>query len=192
MAGKGVSGAGIAAVAGGSILLWSAISGRKASNVLRELLGGKQPSKTQELPISQTSYTDTGTATDTTGATGGTGFGGKGTPGGISNSDWTLAKTYGHLYGVDPLILVAIGFEETDWGRTGLGKQGLILGVGAYDSGPTFKWKGLNAQLSEGAKLLSQHGVHTIQDVMQGKADFWTPDAGWRNGVVTLYNQMKQ
>lgn len=54
MAGKGgISGLGIATLAGGSILLWSAIKGRSWSAVLRELIAGNQPSTaTQENPIS--------------------------------------------------------------------------------------------------------------------------------------------
>lgn len=190
MTGKqGVSGSGIAALTGGSLLLWAAIKGRSWSNVLRELLSGKQPTTSQENPINLTGFSDSpasssGTATNT--------FTGKGTPGNIPNKDWALVKTYGALYGIDPLVLVAIGFHETHWGTLGLGKQGLILGVGAYDSGASYKWRGLNAQLSQGAKILAQHGVHTIQDIMSGKASFWATDPQWKAGVVSWYNQLKK
>jgi len=48
----GISGSGIALLAGGSILLWSALKGRKVTGVLRELIGGEQPKTTNEYPIS--------------------------------------------------------------------------------------------------------------------------------------------
>lgn len=51
MAGKGISGTGMTALAGGSLLLWSAIKGRAWSQVLRELIAGNQPGDTSEYPI---------------------------------------------------------------------------------------------------------------------------------------------
>jgi len=55
----GISGSGIALLAGGSILLWSALKGRKITGVLRELIGGTQPSNTNEYPITGTTPTGT-------------------------------------------------------------------------------------------------------------------------------------
>ena len=52
----GISGSGIALMAGGSILLWSALKGRKMTGVLRELIGGKQPTDTNELPINSETF----------------------------------------------------------------------------------------------------------------------------------------
>lgn len=49
--GNGISGVGLAAVTGGSILLWSAIKGRQWSAVLRELIEGNQPNPTPDYPI---------------------------------------------------------------------------------------------------------------------------------------------
>lgn len=186
MAGKdGISGVGIAVLAGGSILLWAGIKGTKWTTILRDLVAGNQPSATTDYPIGQ----------DIPGGSSGTGTGntftGVGTPGGISKTDWTLVQTYGKLYGVDPLLLVAIGFQETHWGTLGAGRQGLILGVGAFDSGTSYKWKGLNAQLSQGAKILAQHGVHNINDVMAGKAAFWATEPSWESGVKMWYDKLK-
>lgn len=113
-------------------------------------------------------------------------------PGGIPDKDWAMVKAYGARYNVDPLLLVAIGFQETNWGKTGLGTRGLILGVGAYDSGPTFKWAGLDKQLDQGGKILAQHGVHTVADVQAGKAAFWTKSAGWKEGVVANYARLQK
>lgn len=111
-------------------------------------------------------------------------------PGGIPDADWKKAQSYGKKHGVDPLLLVAIGIHETRWGKAGLGRQGLILGVGAYDSGPSMKWKGLDAQLNQGAKMLAQRGVRTVNDVAQGKAKFWATDPNWSAAVVKTYKQI--
>jgi hypothetical protein len=111
-------------------------------------------------------------------------------PGGIPDADWTKAKAYGAKYGVDPLLLVAIGFQETNWGKAGLGTKGLILGVGAYDSGATMKYAGLDKQLDQGAKILKQHGVTTIDDVRAGRARFWATDPQWASGVSANYNKL--
>lgn len=51
MSGKGISGVGIAALAGGSVLLWSAIKGRKWSEVVRELIAGAPPGTDPDYPI---------------------------------------------------------------------------------------------------------------------------------------------
>ncbi len=113
------------------------------------------------------------------------------TPGGIPAADWQLAQKWGHTYGVDPLLLVAIGLHETDWGKLGDGRKGNILGVGSYDSGSTYKWAGADAQLHEGAKILAAHGVHTIADVIAGKARWWATDPNWAKGVASWYNKIK-
>lgn len=113
-------------------------------------------------------------------------------PGGISDADWGKAKFIGAKYNVDPLLLVAIGFHETNWGKAGLGTKGLILGVGAYDSGPVYTWAGLEKQLDQGAKILSEHDVRSIDDVKAGKAAFWTATAGWKEGVTAQYDRLKK
>ena len=64
----GISGSGIALLAGGSIMLWSAIKGRKMTGVLKELIGGTQPTTTNEYPINAQTP---GTAVSGVPATGG-------------------------------------------------------------------------------------------------------------------------
>lgn len=47
----GISGTGLAALGVGSILLWSAVKGRKWSEVLRELMSGEAPGTGTDYPI---------------------------------------------------------------------------------------------------------------------------------------------
>src|SRR5207247_156570 len=61
-----ISGTGLAALAGGSLLLWSSLAGRKWSEVLRELLKGSQPGTGVDYPI-----TAAAASTATSGTSGG-------------------------------------------------------------------------------------------------------------------------
>lgn len=112
------------------------------------------------------------------------------TPGGIPVADWILAQKWGAQFGVDPLLLVAIGFHETEWGKLGDGRNGNILGVGSFDTGSVHTWSGADAQLHEGAKILAAHGVHTIADVRAGKARWWATDPAWKDGVSTWFDKI--
>lgn len=117
-------------------------------------------------------------------------------PGGIPPGDWALAQKWGQSYGVDPLLLVAIGMHETGWGTLGDGRpppqgHGNVLGVGSFDAGSVSTWSGLEAQLREGAKILADHGVHSIDDVRAGKARWWATDPEWAKGVSDAYDKIK-
>lgn len=113
------------------------------------------------------------------------------TPGGIPAADWATAQKWGKAYGVDPVLLVAIGFHETKWGKLGDGRNGNILGVGSFDSGSSYKWAGVDNQLHEGAKILAAHHVHTIADVRAGLARWWATDPAWAQGVSGWYDKIK-
>jgi hypothetical protein len=115
---------------------------------------------------------------------------GKGRPKGISDEDWTLVQKYAKKYNLDPLILVAIGMHETKWGQLGDGRNGNVLGVGSYDSGSSYQWAGLENQLDKGGALLSRWGVHTIGDIMAGKASRWATDPGWEAGIARQYSAL--
>lgn len=111
-------------------------------------------------------------------------------PGGIPDADWRVCQLYGQLYGIDPLIFVAIGLHETGWGQLGDGRRGNILGYGSFDSGSTYQWAGVNAQVQGAGKTLQKHGVRTIADIAGGKADWYATDPQWKNGVVAQYNKI--
>lgn len=62
---KGISGIGLTTLFGGSLLLWSAIKGRKWTGVLRELIAGEEPKATNEYPISSSDSDGGGLQTGT-------------------------------------------------------------------------------------------------------------------------------
>jgi hypothetical protein len=111
-------------------------------------------------------------------------------PGGISAEDWAKVQTYAGAKQIDPLVLVAIGMHETDWGRLGDGRNGNILGVGSYDGGSTYRYAGIDNQLAEGSSLLAGWGVHTIGDLVAGKAAAWATDPGWESAVAGWYSRL--
>jgi hypothetical protein len=100
MAGKGISGTGLAALSGGSLLLWSAIKGRKWSSVLRELIAGQQPGSGTDYPITATAASGAGSGTDGGGSASGwdtaeaSSFGGGMTASGKPVSNVTIASPY--------------------------------------------------------------------------------------------------
>jgi hypothetical protein len=128
----------------------------------------------------------------------------------ITQADWQLAQQIGKRYGVDPLLLVAIGVHETGWGSEGDGRpppagHGHILGVGSYDAGSTSQWQGLEAQLTIGAQTLVHWGVHGRGDVAAGKlhvqpdgqvrwasADTAAAHYPWTRAVLAAYDSLKQ
>src|SRR4051812_38247042 len=98
-----------------------------------------------------------------------------------------MAQRIGRKRKVDPLLLIAIGKQETNWGKAGDGRKGNILGVGSFDTGSSYKWSGVHGQLSKGAELLSKWGARTIGDVQRGKASAWATDPNWEAGVARNY-----
>ena len=116
--------------------------------------------------------------------------GGKVGPGGIPRTDWRMVKSIASRYGVDPLLLVAIGKIETDWGRLGDGRNGNVLGVGSYDTGSSYQWAGLRNQLRKGSELLKSWGATTLDAVVGGKASSWATDPGWESAVASKYREI--
>ena len=101
-----------------------------------------------------------------------------------------LAQKYGQQYGVDPGVLLAIAKHETQFGEAGLGRKGLTLGYGAFDSGPTMKWAGPENQYRAGAERLSEWGVKGINDITGGKAASWATDPNWEKGIASAYQAL--
>ena len=103
---------------------------------------------------------------------------------------------------VDPLILLAIAGQETQWGKKGIGVNGM-LGVGAYDSNPSNAttnptFAGITQQVTKGAqtfaKLRTKGGSSASDSVATQTAAVnkagWATDQNWHNGVTSLYNQI--
>jgi hypothetical protein len=115
-----------------------------------------------------------------------------------------LAEKYGKQYDVDPMILLAIAGQETAFGTTGVGLNGL-LGVGAFDSDPNnstrnSRFSGVEQQLKVGAEtfanLRKKGGASSsdpveVQTAAVNKAG-WASETNWHTGVDQMYRQVKQ
>lgn len=87
----------------------------------------------------------------------------------IPEEDWLLVRKLCKPFGVDPLLIVAIGLAETAWFTKGDGLKGNGLGVGSYDSGSTYKYAGVAGQVTRACQMLQARKVFTIVDIAEGK-----------------------
>jgi hypothetical protein len=108
------------------------------------------------------------------------------TPGNIPVEDWKVVQKVARAYEVDPFLIVAIGFAETQWFKKGLGLQGLGLGVGAYDSGATFRYAGVKKQVERGCQILRRNRVRFVYDIALGKLHS-TGRWEWADGKPVRY-----
>lgn len=101
------------------------------------------------------------------------------------------AQKYGAQYHVDPRLLLAIGGHETAFGTLGAGRQGYTLGYGVTDSGILSKYRGPENQYRYAAQTLAKWGVHTLADVLAGKAAAYATDPAWEQGVASTYRGLR-
>jgi hypothetical protein len=91
------------------------------------------------------------------------------TPLGIPVDDWRIVRNVCRKHGVDPLLIVAIGWSETHWFTKGDGLKGNGLGVGSYDSGSTYKYSGVRKQVIRACEILIKNKATSIVDVAEGR-----------------------
>ncbi|MHB2015577.1 MAG: hypothetical protein ACYCW6_01385 [Candidatus Xenobia bacterium] len=127
----------------------------------------------------------------------------KGSPAAGMNAGQMMVQA-GKQNNVDPLILLSIAGQETQFGKKGVGVNGM-LGVGAYDAdprnstrNPTFS--GVRNQIFKGAatfaKLRARGGASANSPISQQLAAVnragWATDRGWHNGVGAQYAQISR
>ncbi len=178
MAGKnGISGLGIATLAGGSILLWSALKGRSWSAVLKELITGQQPSTaTQENPISVAAPAS---STANPGLTGPI----QNTPAGLGKSASVIqnkstvrlqAAAYGWASGSNWNSLDQIITHESSWNNKALNPSGAY---GLFQALPHTKMPKAAWPESEGGS--SDPVVQAKWGLAYIKQRYHTPDEAW-------------
>jgi hypothetical protein len=125
----------------------------------------------------------------------------KGSPAAGKNAGEMMVK-YGKQYGVDPLALLSIAGQETQYGKLGVGVNGM-LGVGAYDSDPNNAtrnkaFSGVENQIRRGAETFARlraKGGSSANDSMAAQLAAvnkagWATDKNWHNGVSSIYSQI--
>ncbi|MFH0801993.1 MAG: glucosaminidase domain-containing protein [bacterium] len=127
----------------------------------------------------------------------------KGSPAAGKGAGEMMVK-YGKENKVDPLILLSIAGQETQWGKTGIGVNGM-LGVGAYDSDPNNAtrnpvFSGIENQIKKGAETFarlrakggSSESASIANQVAAANQAGWATDGNWHNGVASIYAQISQ
>ncbi len=125
----------------------------------------------------------------------------KGSPAAGKGTGALMVK-YGKQYNVNPLALLAIAGQETQYGKLGVGVNGM-LGVGAYDSNPNNstrnpKFSGIENQIRVGAqtfaKLRAKGGASAGDSMERQLAAVnragWATDTRWHSGVGSIYAQL--
>ncbi|MBX3167976.1 MAG: glucosaminidase domain-containing protein [Candidatus Eremiobacteraeota bacterium] len=127
----------------------------------------------------------------------------QGSPAAAQNAGEYFVK-YGQENNVDPMVLLSIAGHETQFGKLGVGVNGM-LGVGAFDDDPdnstrNSKYAGVENQIRLGAEtfanLREKGGASAddpidVQTAAVNKAG-WATDQNWHNGVDRWYNQISQ
>lgn len=120
----------------------------------------------------------------------------------ITDGDWITVVNTANKYGVDPLLLAAIGKHETGWGTQGWGTKGWQLGYGALNTSTALpEYNGLANQLDGAASklkrsLYDKYGSLSLDTLSKfnnrslNPSDFYATDTNWANGVWNIYSQL--
>jgi len=114
----------------------------------------------------------------------------------MSLDEWRVVCGIAARYRVDPILLAAIGWHETHWGRLGAGRRGWYLGYGYYPGSKIAEQvRGLIPQL-KGASRMLHRGMQwpvTYQHLLAFAERYWRPGnpAAWARSVWRIYQQLK-
>ena len=114
----------------------------------------------------------------------------------MSLTDWQIVCSITVQFKVDPVLIAAIGWHETRWGRLGAGKRGWYLGYGYYPkSAISEETKGLCHQVYYASKFISRYmkPPYTYNKILEFAKLHWKPGNPdvWANSVYDKYQQLK-
>ncbi|MGB9772344.1 MAG: hypothetical protein ACPLX7_10290, partial [Candidatus Kapaibacteriota bacterium] len=76
----------------------------------------------------------------------------------VTRSQWETIVRICSKYKVNPGLILAIGWHETQWGRLGAGQQGWYLGYGYYPGSTVAEqYRGLENQLEGACKHIQAY-----------------------------------
>lgn len=128
-------------------------------------------------------------------------------PSWMPDSDWQLLLQICNQYGVDPLLVAAIGWHETHWGTLGAGTEGYYLGWGVPTTGsPMSQYAGLQNQLNAAVPVIAHYVGCNVDytTVANLCCERWRPTpvenlnqnpvltscGSWVASVLSIYNQL--
>lgn len=123
------------------------------------------------------------------------------TPGDMLSSDQlNILYEIAEKFNVDPKLILAIGWHETQWGRLGDGKKGMVLGYGSFDSGSDYSYAGFEKQVTGVAQKLKSWGMTpgavSLSRLELGNkgllpSGIYATDSNWPNAVWTVYKNLE-
>ncbi|MBA7579057.1 hypothetical protein ES708_20923 [subsurface metagenome] len=110
----------------------------------------------------------------------------------VPQADWDLVVSLCKPYKVDPYLIAAIGWHETNWGRVGAGVNGWILGYGYYPGSPyKQKYKGLKMQVTGALNQYSawMQSPLTLTSITNLAVKHWRSSAprAWAKSVYSIW-----
>lgn len=114
-------------------------------------------------------------------------------PGYVPASDWAIVVAAANGEAWLAYLLAAIGWHETQWGATGAGRDGFILGVGVpNDTTELSQFAGLQAQVSWAAPRLQSYlggpPITADQLIAFSRDIYGNPNpTAWGTGVYAQY-----
>jgi len=124
----------------------------------------------------------------------------------VPQSDWIILEKYGSQYNVPPELIAAIGWQETNWGQKGAGRDGYILGVGVPSKGPRLaSAAGIEQQLMTSmcytglpwiaslSMYLRRYGGVNYNAILAFVSEVHRPDdpATWAQNVWSIYQSIE-
>lgn len=119
----------------------------------------------------------------------------------ITQNIWDLINRYADEFNVDPYLVAAIGWHETQWGRLGAGRRGYYTGYGVFGGGRYAQGvSGLENQIRETtdkmAKWGMRPGVVTFGRLEQGQrgelpSGIYATDPNWGRAVFSIYQRLR-
>lgn len=117
----------------------------------------------------------------------------------LPSSDLSQVVQIAREYNVEPELLLAIGWHETQWGRLGDGQYGMYMGYGSYDSGSDYSFAGLVNQVKGAAAKMAAWGQTvgnvSLTGLSMGNSGvlptgLYASDQTWANSIWKYYNQI--
>jgi hypothetical protein len=178
MAGEGSKGVAAGVIGLGTLLIWSAIKGKKITAALRDIIAGKSPTLAANTSIVGTGAASSGaTGTNTSAAGGNTGA-----DGAEAAKNQAIAAPLASLYGWAPgtsnwSSLLKLWNQESGWNNTAENASSGAYGIAqALGHGPTNQYPAgpANPPISSAAAQIAW-GLQYIKDT------YGNPNAAWEH-----------
>lgn len=116
-------------------------------------------------------------------------------PSWITLDDWDTVVEKSLQYGVNPALILAIGYHETKWGQLGWGRLGFHLGVGCFnESEADYHFQGLDRQVDWACQRIREFLPFrpTLAQIKKFCQKVWRPAncTSWAGSVYKIFSDL--